>query len=67
MCQPCLGLTCGHLSISCGGPIGDNTLDLEEFIRLIPSNNSEAKAHVALLEGCGQETAFKLSGVPCEQ
>ena len=48
--QPCLRLTCGHLSISCGGPIGDDALDLEEFVRLVASDNSEAEAHVALLE-----------------
>ncbi len=48
--RPCSRLTCGHLSISCGRPIGDNALDLEELVRLIASDNSEAKAHVALLE-----------------
>lgn len=48
--QQCLRLTCGHLSISCSGPIGDDALDLEEFVRLVASDNSEAEAHVALLE-----------------
>lgn len=60
-------LTCGHLPISCSRPIGNHTLDLEELIRFVASDNSEAKAHVALLEWCGQETAFQLSGVPREQ
>lgn len=67
VCQPCLKLTCGHLSISCGRPIRDNALNLEEFVGLVAPNYSEPKAHVALLEWCGQETAFQLSGVPREQ
>ena len=63
----CLKLTCGHFPVSRGGPIRDDALDLEELVRLVASNNGEAKAHVALLERCGQETAFQLSGVPREE
>lgn len=48
--EPCLRLTCGHLSISCGRPIRDDTLDLKEFIRLVASYDGESEAHVALLE-----------------
>lgn len=67
MCQPFLGLTCGHLAIGCGGSIRNNAFDLEELIGLIPTDDGKAEPHVALLERRGQEAAFQLSRVSGEQ
>lgn len=66
MLWPC-GLTCLHLAIQCSRTIQDEALDLQELIRLVPSNHREAKASTAFPKLRVNELAFQLRGVSCKK
>lgn len=60
-------LTGVHLAVLSSWTVRDDTLDLQELVRLIPANDGEAEAHVALLQRRGQEVALQLGGVSRER
>lgn len=59
--------TCVHLSVLGGRPFRDHALHLQELVGLVPPDDGEPEAHVALLQGRRQEAALQLGGVPREQ
>ena len=65
-CNVVAWVTCVHLGVLRGRALWDDTLHLQELIRLVAPNDGESEAHAALVECGGQEAALQLGGVPGE-
>ena len=59
--------TCLHLAVHGGRPVQHQTLDLQELVRLVATDDGEAEPAAALLQLGVDEGSLQLGRVPCEE